>query len=292
MTAANLIFISLLLAVFGAFTGILLARTLGMNSYFFLPWLVPLLGGSLAVIVGMGVYSGCLGLASGWIFTDSHMILGHLSLRFLLASSSRAPLNLVRFLDICDERLILRKAGGSYVFFHRLLLDYFAALPVLSMDCRLDHAAEEIAARKRRLLVPINRAGQHYNLARAFLLQGSLPQASHHFRVNLGLRPKDGLGPNVHLGVLSWQTGQAELARQAFEAALRVYDSSKRSGIYYTGSAWNSAPVPCWGWAGWRRPNPPCARRLPVGRPTIACPWMKCGDSFSLASIPPKASNG
>jgi hypothetical protein len=232
VTAANLVFISLLFAVVGAFAGILLARTLGMNSYFFLPWLVLLLGGPLAVMVGMGVYSGCLGLASGWIFTDSHMILGHLSRRFLLASSSRAPLNLVRFLDICEERLILRKAGGSDVLFHRLLLDYFAALPVLSRDCRLDHAAEEIAAWKRRLLVPIGRAVKHYNLIRVFLLQGDLPQASHHFRVSLGLRPKDGLGANVHLGVLAWHAGQAESARQTFEAALGVYDSSKRSGSY------------------------------------------------------------
>jgi hypothetical protein len=227
--AVSLVFISLLYAVVGAFAGILVARALGMYWYF-LPGLVPLLGSTLAVMVGSAVVFGCFGLGYGWLLTDPPMILGHLSLRFLLASSSLAPLNLARFLDFCDERLILKRVGGSYVFFHRLLLDYFAALPVLSRDCRLDHAAEEIAARKRRLLVPISRAEQHHDLAGAFLRQGDLPQASHHFRVSLGLRPKDGLSENVHLGVLAWQAGQTESALQAFESALLVYDSSKKSG--------------------------------------------------------------
>jgi hypothetical protein len=228
--AANLVFISLLFAVVGTFAAILLVRILGINSYFFLLGLVALLGSPLAVMVATGVYFGCIGLGCGWFLTDPEMILGHLSLRVLLARSSLAPLNLVRFLDFCDERLILKRVGGSYVFFHRLLLDYFATLPVLSRDCSLDQAAEEIAARKRRLLLPINRAGQHYNMARAFLRQGDLPQASHHFRVSLGLRPKDGLAPNVYLGVLAWHAGQTDSALQAFESALRVYDSSKKSG--------------------------------------------------------------
>jgi hypothetical protein len=224
--AANLILTSLLFSVFGAFASILI------NSCFLSLGLVLLHGSPLGVIVGTGLFFGFMGLTYVWFFTNPHiMILGHLSLRFILASGSLAPLNLVRFLDFCDERLILKRAGGSYVFFHRLLLDYFAALPVLlSRDCRLDHAAEEIATRKRRLLVPINRVNNHYNLALVFLCQGDLPQASHHFRDSLGLRPKDGLGAYVHLGVLAWQARQAESARQVFEAALRVYDSSKRSG--------------------------------------------------------------
>jgi Flp pilus assembly protein TadD len=78
--------------------------------------------------------------------------------------------------------------------------------------------------------VTISREAQHYKFAIAFLRQGDLPQATHHFRVGLGLRLKDGLAPNVYLGVLAWHAGQAESARQAFEAALRVYDSSKKSG--------------------------------------------------------------
>lgn len=98
----------------------------------------------------------------------------------------------------------------------------------------MDHAAEEIASRKRRLFSPFFRAAQHYELAKALLHQGDLPQASQHFRISLALRPKAGLAENVYLGSLAWHAGQAESAQQAFEAALRVYDSSKRSGIDIT----------------------------------------------------------
>jgi hypothetical protein len=145
---ASYVSISLLFAVVGAFIRTLLARVLGFSNYFFPLGLPHLLGSPLTEIVDTGIIFGCVGLVYGWLIANPRMILGHLSLRFLLASSSLAPLNLARFLDFCDERLILKRVGGSYVFFHRLLLDYFAALPVLSRDCRLDHAAEEIAARK------------------------------------------------------------------------------------------------------------------------------------------------
>jgi hypothetical protein len=228
----NHIFISLLFACVGAVLVPLLWRALGVFPLIYLfHWLAPWLGNSLAMIFASGALWGCLGLFYGWIIADPLVILGHLSLRILLARSNLLPLNLVRFLDFCDERLILRRIGGNYAFFHRLLLDYFAALAVLPAEaCRLDHAAEEIAARKRRLFWPLFRAAQHYELAEALLHQGDLPQASQHFRISLGLRPKDGLAANVYLGALAWHAGQAESAQQAFEAALRVYDSSKMSG--------------------------------------------------------------
>jgi hypothetical protein len=234
--AVNFFLISLLFAVVGAFAGILVARTLVtiLGPYLSL-WMLSLLGSSLAATVAIGVAGGFLGLFLGllpaWVAVDPCAILGHLSLRLLLAKSNLVPLTLVRFLDFCDERLLLRKIGGRYVSFHRLLLDYFAALPELSSkDCHLDHSAEEIAAMKRGLLVPFFRAYQHFSLGRAFLRQGDLPQASQHFRINQRLWPKNGLGANVHLGVLAWHAGQKDSARQTFEAALRVYDSSKRSG--------------------------------------------------------------
>jgi hypothetical protein len=237
LIATNIVLSSLPFAVVGAFTGILLAGALDIVLGPFLPHgLLFQLGSPLAAMVvggfAGGLYGFFMGLVAGWIATGGpYAILGHFSLRFLLAKSNLTPLNLVRFLDFCDERLILRKAGGNYVFFHRLLLDYFAALPVLSSKaCRLDHAAEEIAARKRGLMLPFLLSYGHYDLGRAFLRQGDLLQASQHFRIGLGLRPRAGLGANVHLGALAWQAGQTESARQSFEAALRVYDSSKKSG--------------------------------------------------------------
>jgi hypothetical protein len=52
----------------------------------------------------------------------------HFILRFLLALRGDLPWNLVAFLNEATERLLLRRVGGSYIFVHRTLQDYFAEL--------------------------------------------------------------------------------------------------------------------------------------------------------------------
>ena len=52
----------------------------------------------------------------------------HFLLRFFLSRQGDLPWDLVPFLNEAVERLLLRKAGGSYLFVHRLLLEYFAIL--------------------------------------------------------------------------------------------------------------------------------------------------------------------
>jgi NACHT domain len=54
--------------------------------------------------------------------------LQHVVLRLLLCCNGSAPLNYVKFLDYAAERIFLRKIGGGYIFIHRLLQEYFAAL--------------------------------------------------------------------------------------------------------------------------------------------------------------------
>jgi len=50
----------------------------------------------------------------------------HYVLRWRLRS---LPCQYARFLDYATERILLRKVGGGYMFAHRLLLEYFVALP-------------------------------------------------------------------------------------------------------------------------------------------------------------------
>ena len=52
----------------------------------------------------------------------------HFILRFILFIRGYAPWNYSRFLDDATDRIFLRKVGGSYIFVHRLLLEYFASL--------------------------------------------------------------------------------------------------------------------------------------------------------------------
>jgi hypothetical protein len=38
------------------------------------------------------------------------------------------PLNNVRFLDDCADRILLRRVGGGYIFIHRTFMEHVAGL--------------------------------------------------------------------------------------------------------------------------------------------------------------------
>lgn len=82
-------------------------------------------------LLGGMVFGLFYGLLGGMIFGlqngGSHC-LDHYVLRFLLWCNGYAPWNYIRFLDHAAERVFLRKVGGGYIFTHRLLMEYFAAL--------------------------------------------------------------------------------------------------------------------------------------------------------------------
>jgi DNA polymerase III delta prime subunit len=50
----------------------------------------------------------------------------HYLLRAILAVNGVIPWRYRRFLDYATERVFLRRIGGSYIFYHRLLMEYFA----------------------------------------------------------------------------------------------------------------------------------------------------------------------
>jgi hypothetical protein len=52
----------------------------------------------------------------------------HFALRSLLSCYGYLPFNLVPFLEYAKDRLLLRHVGGAYIFVHRTLMEYFAAL--------------------------------------------------------------------------------------------------------------------------------------------------------------------
>jgi hypothetical protein len=68
------------------------------------------------------------GLPATFFYYGGATICKHYAVRFLLALYRILPLKLVPFLDAMDERIILRKVGGGYIFIHRYLLEYFAEL--------------------------------------------------------------------------------------------------------------------------------------------------------------------
>jgi tetratricopeptide (TPR) repeat protein len=172
----------------------------------------------------------CIGLVLAFLISGAHVPARHSCLRALMACYGLAPLDYVRFLDYCDERLILRKVGGSYCFSHRLLLDYFASLPVLPAEAgRLDHATEMIKSRQRLLAVGIfGRQAIHFSIAMLLLAQGELRAAEKHLQESRSLHRNDAFEENTLLGVLAWQQGQRDAAGLCFTAALNIYETSKQ----------------------------------------------------------------
>jgi hypothetical protein len=65
-------------------------------------------------------------LLNGWLAYIRHVVL-----RILLLRAGSIPSNYPDFLDDAAAHILLRKIGGSYIFIHRLLLDYFAKVEIL-----------------------------------------------------------------------------------------------------------------------------------------------------------------
>ena len=96
------------------------------------------IGLSFELIVGLrfGLSSGLIagrsfgrsfGLIPGLKYGGTACI-QHFSLRQLLHRKDRIPWNYAKFLDFTSDRLLMKKVGGGYVFFHRMLLEHFARM--------------------------------------------------------------------------------------------------------------------------------------------------------------------
>nr|WP_277879051.1 NACHT domain-containing protein [Leptolyngbya sp. FACHB-711] len=73
------------------------------------------------------IYGLILGLVFGLKYGGIACI-QHLTLRQLLHEKGRIPQNYAKFLDFASDRLLMKKIGGGYVFFHRMLLEHFARM--------------------------------------------------------------------------------------------------------------------------------------------------------------------
>ena len=81
-----------------------------------------------------------LGVPISWAylmaFSGGYPVVQHVMLRRLLRRNGSIPVNIARFLDYAASLILTRKVGGGYIFIHRYLLEYFAALEPASTDNR------------------------------------------------------------------------------------------------------------------------------------------------------------
>jgi hypothetical protein len=94
---------------------------------------VGLIVGLIAALTTMQIFSVNEGFSYGLI---SGLIVGlqyggaaciqHFNLRLILYRADRIPWNYARFLDFASDRLLLKKVGGGYLFYHRMLMEHLA----------------------------------------------------------------------------------------------------------------------------------------------------------------------
>lgn len=76
--------------------------------------------------LAVGVILGVPIAISAALTAGGATALQHYLLRGLLASSGTLPWKLQHFLDYATDRVFLSRIGGSYIFYHRLLMEYLA----------------------------------------------------------------------------------------------------------------------------------------------------------------------
>lgn len=86
------------------------------------------MGWNSGVVYGMigGLISGLISGPIAGLYFGGLAFVQHFALRLVLALCGYAPWNYPHFLEYAVERILLRRVGGSYIFVHRMLLEYFA----------------------------------------------------------------------------------------------------------------------------------------------------------------------
>jgi hypothetical protein len=84
---------------------------------------LALLGGLIGGL-SVGIFVGLI----GGLKRGGSAVIKHYALRLILSMNGYMPFNFIKFLDHCARLILLKKVGGSYIFIHRMLLEYFAEL--------------------------------------------------------------------------------------------------------------------------------------------------------------------
>lgn len=82
----------------------------------------PWIGASIGLLIGTGF--GAL----AFLWYGGFDVIQHVLLRVVLWRSNHIPWNYAHFLDYCADKIFLHRAGGGYVFIHRMIMEQIAGL--------------------------------------------------------------------------------------------------------------------------------------------------------------------
>jgi hypothetical protein len=127
-----------------------------------------LMGG---LILGLN-YGLIFGLFGG-VLNGGATCIQHFNLRQILYRKGCIPWNYACFLDYASERLLMKKVGGGYIFYHRMLMEHFAQrhqisrkpIPVTprqtSQPVTQPTTRERVSSRNARVSQPSNPVSNH-----------------------------------------------------------------------------------------------------------------------------------
>ena len=94
---------------------------------------IGIISGLFFGIIGNWTFGLIKGSIIGFIFglnfanaNGGKVCIQHFFLRRILYRKGRIPWNYAKFLDYASERLLMKKVGGGYIFYHRMLMEHFA----------------------------------------------------------------------------------------------------------------------------------------------------------------------
>ena len=90
----------------------------------------------LILAEGFTIIFGVIFAFQFWLLHGMIASIEHYLLHWQLSRLGAIPWNLIEFLDYAAERILLTKIGAGYMFSHRLLLEYFASLPLHLEDSK------------------------------------------------------------------------------------------------------------------------------------------------------------
>ena len=93
----------------------------------------------------------------------------HFNLRRILHRKGRIPWNYARFLDYASDRLLMKKVGGGYVFYHRMLMEHFAQRHQVSPNSQpTTQSATQVDLKTNPASLACNNCGQQNPLNNKF----------------------------------------------------------------------------------------------------------------------------
>ena len=111
----------------GVIAGVIVGLTIGVIMGLIIGVIVEPIAGLITGLIFVLVFGLISGLITGYK-NGGITCIQHFNLRQILHRKVCIPWNYARFLDYATELRLMKKVGGGYVFYHRMLMEHFASM--------------------------------------------------------------------------------------------------------------------------------------------------------------------